>query len=115
MPSDTNGDDPQVIVEGELQRQGGSDAVVFKLRMLSVEWVVSAIIPDDSHRRAPVYVKRGDLLIASLEGILKSTSRSDIIVVHLPLAPLRFELVALVTIPHEGATTAPVYLKHRIR
>lgn len=45
-------------------------------------------------------------------GSIKHGEKSDIIVFKVPLA--LFELVCIVTIPEEGAKSAPVYIKFRV-
>lgn len=48
-----------------------------------------------------------------VQGILKYGEKADIIVFTIPLA--LFELVCIVTIPPEGETIAPVYVKFKIK
>lgn len=47
-----------------------------------------------------------------IDGFLRRTARADVI--DFSLYFLRFELRFTVTIPEEGTTKAPVYVKHRI-
>lgn len=46
-------------------------------------------------------------------GILKAGGRSEVIVFTIPLA--LFEIVCIVTVPEQGTTVAPVYLKFRVK
>ena len=48
-----------------------------------------------------------------VDGFLRRTARADVI--DFSLYFLRFELRFTVTIPEEGTSKAPVYIKHRIQ
>lgn len=53
---------------------------------------------------------RGPQLV--LEGEFKQTERSDLVVFEIPWGPIT--LACIVTVPEEGKTRAPVYVKVRV-
>jgi hypothetical protein len=125
-------DDPQTKVIGKLKPGAKTDIIVFTIELGLFQIVAIANVPFEGTTEAPVYLKwkvkktldpnipfqKSDWSNdpqTTVMGKLKAGEKNDTIVAHIPNVLGLFELICIISIPYEGTTEAPVYIKYKVK
>ena len=131
-PRKFRGEDPQTIVTGKLKPGTKTDIIVFTIELGLFQIVCIANVPLEGTTEAPVYCKwkvkkpvdpnvpfqKSEWTEdpqTTVTGKLRSGERNDTIVAYIPNVLGLFELICVISIPYEGATEAPVYVKYKVK
>jgi hypothetical protein len=118
-------DDPQIRTLAKLKEsRSGGEVLVFRIPLSYFELICVVTVPNEGTTEAPVYAKfrvrdynntpDSDAPQVTVTGRLRDTKSGDGEVIVFSIFLQFIELLCIVTVPEEGTTEAPAYIKFKI-